>query len=440
MRARQDDQLSLFNIVLEQICNPSHPLYRLAKTIKWSEFDTAFGKLYHPTKGRPAISTRLMVGLHYLKYTFNLSDEDVVAKWVENPYWQYFCGEQQFKHSLPIDPTSMTKWRNRLASNNMEKLLEVTIQAGLDVGVLKKKSFDKVNVDTTVQEKAITFPTDAKLHHTMRNKLVLVAKKCGIILRQSYTRKSKLAFLMQSRYAHARQMKRSTKERKKLKTYLGRVIRDIERKLVHCGDEVKKVFSELLKISHRLLTQKKKDKNKLYSLHAPEVECISKGKAHKKYEFGCKVGVVTTSKDNFVVGMQAFHGNPYDGHSLQNSMDQAERLGNFTARDVFVDRGYKGHDYDGNATVYIVGSSRKKLKTSLRKWFKRRSAIEPVIGHMKTDSRLDRNYLLGKEGDKINAIMCGCGYNMRKLLKALLLWLFSVIFSGCLKNKVGFSS
>jgi len=413
----------LFEIRLSQLLNNNHQLYRLANAIDWSEFDAAFGNLYSPDQGRPAKPTRLMVGLHYLKYTFDLSDEEVVRRWVENPYWQYFCGCEYFEHNLPIDPSLMTKWRNRIKSAGMTELLKVTIKTGLDTGVLKRRSFKKINVDTTVQEKAIAFPTDARLYHKMREKLVDKAKEFGIELRQSYTRKSRRSLLMQSRYSHARQVKRAKKEQKKLKTYLGRVTRDIERK-ISGNESLVSVFSDSLQKAKKLLEQTRTSKNKLYSIHAPEVECIAKGKAHKRYEFGCKVSVVSTSKDPFILGIQALHGNPFDGHTLKEAISQAEDLAGFEAGEIYVDRGYKGHNYDGGGIVHLARQGMRRIKPSLRKWLRRRSAVEPVIGHMKKDGRMDRNYLAGKEGDRINALLCACGYNLRKLLAAFLFWLF----------------
>jgi len=220
-------------------------------------------------------------------------------------------------------------------------------------------------------------------------------------------------------------MKRAKREVRRLKTFLGRVTRDIERKISGSRD-LENIFSEQLQMANRLLLQKRSDSGKLYSLHAPEVECISKGKAHKKYEFGCKVGVAATSKDNFVIGVKAFHGNPYDGHTLNESVSQAERLGGFTAKEIYVDMGYRKHDYEGDAVVHVARRGLRKVKHSLRKWLKRRSAIEPVIGHMKNDGRLGRNYLLGEEGDRMNAILCGAGHNMRKLLAAFLFFFFGL--------------
>lgn len=422
-----DNQNLLFIARLEQILDHKHPVFTLADAIDWSEFERAFGKLYDLGQGRPAKPIRLMVGLHYLKHAFDLSDEDVVARWIENPYWQYFCGCTHFQHELPIDPSLMTKWRKKIKAEGLEKLLEVTIKTGLKTGAVKRKELKKVSVDTTVQEKAITFPTDAKLYQRMRERLVKKAKDCGIELRQSYVRKGKQALVMYGRYAHARQYKRARKQLRKLKTYLGRVTRDIERKL---QPEQLKEFEKPLGLSHRLLSQKRHDKNKLYSIHAPEVVCISKGKSHKRYEFGCKVGLVTTMKKPFVVGIQAFEGNPFDGHTLKASIEQAERLGSFKAEEIYVDRGYRGHNYNGDAIVHIVRWGWRKLPGTLRRWLKRRSVIEAVIGHGKNECRLGRNYLLGEEGDRINAILCGCGYNIRRLLRAFIFWLCRILFVG----------
>ena len=412
---------------LDQILNRRHPLYQLADTIEWESFDEAFGKYYSETQGRPAKSTRLMVGLHYLKHTFDLSDEEVVSQWVENPYWQYFCGLDYFEHEFPIDPSLMTKWRARIKSEGLEKLLGETIKAGLRSKVIRESSFERINVDTTVQEKAITFPTDAKLYHRMREKLVGLAIQEDLKLRQTYRRKSKKSLMMQGRYSHARQMKRAQKEIRSLKVYLGRVVRDIERK-IKGHSNLESLFSEPLNLARRILSQQRHDSPKIYSIHAPEVECISKGKAHKKYEFGCKVSVATTSRDNFVIGVKAFHGNPYDGHTLHESVLQAERLAGFTANEIFVDRGYRGHDYEGDGIVHVAKKGMKRLSASLRRWFKRRSAIEPIIGHMKNDGRLRRNYLLGEDGDQINALLCGAGQNLRKLLVAFLFFLFYKLF------------
>jgi IS5 family transposase len=424
MRAKPPSpQVELLKTRLDQFVNLNHPLCQLARVIDWSAFDEVFGGLYCEGFGRPGKPTRLLVGLHYLKHTYDLSDELVVEQWVENPYWQYFCGGEYFAHENPLDPSSLTNWRKRVGESGMETLLAETIRAGLATGALRRQSLAKVNVDTTVQEKAISYPTDAKLYHRLREKLVDQAQELGIELRQSYRRKSKRALQWQNRYRHARQVRRAKKELRRLKTYCGRVVRDVERKIA--GNELQRqAFSELLTLGHRLLSQKGDDQHKLYSLHAPEVECFAKGKTHKKYEFGSKVSLVTTSRECFVVGMKSFAGTPYDGHTLAAALTQAERLGGFQAKEIYVDRGYRGHNYRGTGLVHIVGQRWKGLSTSLRRWYKRRSGIEAVIGHAKTDGRLGRNYLLGVKGDQINAILSGCGYNLRKLLTVLLFVLF----------------
>ena len=419
--SKSNGQGDLFKSRLDQILNKKHPLFRLAGRIDWSYFEEEFGALFVEGHGRPALPVRLVVGLHYLKYTFNESDESVVERFLENPYWQYFCGLEFFHHELPLDPTSLVKWRNRIGVDGIEKLLGESIETGKRSKLITKMDLKRVNVDTTVQEKAVTFPTDAKLYQKARTALVKAAKERGIELRQSFTRLGKKAFKKQSNYRHARQMKGANKEMRKLKTYLGRVIRDIARKCQNPDNSL----SELLSIANRVYKQKRTDEKKVYSLHAPEVECIAKGKAHKRYEFGCKVSVVSTSKNNWVVGVDALHGNPYDGHTLKGALDQASRLSGYRLEDVYVDRGYKGSQKTvPEANVCIARPSKKGLKRSELRWFKRRSAIEPVIGHMKSDNRMGRNFLSGKDGDRMNAMLAGCGFNMRKLLKALLRTVF----------------
>ncbi len=407
----------LFRSHLEQIINMNHSMVHLSRQINWNAFSNRFGSLYHDRKGRPGLPIRLMVGLTYLSRMHNLSDEAVVEQWVENPYWQYFCGFEYFQHRFPLEPSSLVRWRKRIGVEGVEFLLQETINSAQRSGHLKQSHLTRINVDTTVQEKAITFPTDAKLYNRMRERLVSEARKADIDLRQSYVRKGKRALLMQSRYSHARQMRRAKRETKRLKTYLGCVVRDIRRK---CSDPADSLL-ELLSLADRLLVQERKSKNKLYSVHAPEVECIAKGKLHKKYEFGCKVSVATTSRDNWIIGIQAHHGNPWDGHTLKSVLDQVKRLTGWSAVEAYCDRGYRGHDYDGETEIKVVGRKRKSLTRWQRKWYKRRSAVEPIIGHLKSDNRMERNRLKGEEGDRINALLAGCGRNLHKLLRILFL-------------------
>ena len=272
--------------------------------------------------------------------------------------------------------------------------------------VVRTTSFERISVDTTVQSKAVAFPTDSSLYNRSRERFVKLAEEYSVPLRQSYSRLGPHALLNVGRYLHARQGKRARREIKKVKGFLGRVYRDILRK-VEERREIKAFFLPELALASRLLSQEKKDKNKLYSLHAPEVECIAKGKAHKKYEFGVKVSIATTNRDNFVVGMFAEHGNPYDGHTLSKALDQVKQITGKTVERCFVDRGYRGHGITD--TEVLISGRRRGLTPQMKKELKRRSAIEPVIGHMKADGKLGRNYLGGTLGDKINALLCGAG-------------------------------
>jgi len=398
---------------LQKMLNPQHSLYLLAEAINWQVFDEQFGSLYADGIGRPALSTRLMVALHYIKHLYDLSDDLVLAGFLENPYWQFFCGMEYFQHQLPCDPTSLVKWRKRVGATGIEQLLKETIEAAKRQQALKASDIDSVNVDTTVQEKAIAFPTDARLYHKSRRALVRLSREVGFKLRQNYSRLGKKALFHQSRYATAQQMQRARKQTKKLRTYLGRVLRNVERMV----GPLKPKQAELVRISRRIFEQKRDDKQKVYSLHAPEVECISKGKAHKRYEFGCKVAVVTTSKAGWIVGIDAVRGNPYDGATLAPALKQVEKLTGVKPKEAFVDKGYRGSEHHPEGVeVYLSG--RKKLSRRLTKMLKRRAAIEPVIGHCKQEHRLERNHLLGTVGDRINAMLSGCAWNLKKLMRA----------------------
>jgi len=409
VKNRQGD---LFRIELSRIIDAGHGLVKLSKVVGWQRLEALFGATYCLDNGRPGVSTRLMVALHYLKYTHNLSDEEVVDAWVENPYWQYFSGMKWFEHKPPIDPSSMTRWRRRIGDAGAEELLKETIEAGLKFKAVKPSQLKRVNIDTTVQEKEIRFPTDCRLYDRARERLVKAAKERNINLRQNYNRVSKRLLHKQSRYAHARQMKRAKNCTRKLKTILGRVVRDIERKYPKPDHEL----HSLLNIGKKIYRQQRKDKNKTYSVHAPEVECISKGKAHKRYEFGCKVSVAATSRGGWFVGAMALHGNPYDGHSLSRALDQVDRIAR-SPEQAFVDMGYRGHDYTGDVQVHVDKRRRGRTAKSLWRWMKRRAAIEPGIGHLKREHRMDHNRLKGKEGDRLNAILSAAGMNFWKLLK-----------------------
>jgi len=408
-------ELERHGTILAKIINREHALVTLADRIDWKRFEELFSATFHPGNGRPGLPTRMMAGLHYLKYAFDLSDEDVLVGWTENPYWQYFCGGVYFEHRLPLDSSSMTRWRERIAEAGAAELLEETLRCGLDMKVIKPSSLKRINVDTTVQAKNIRHPTDARLYDRARERLVKEAAKAEIPLRQNYNRVAKRALRRQSGYAKAQQFDRARRETRKVKTILGRVVRDIQRKAL----EPTVKMAELLVLSERLLQQKRDDHHKLYSIHEPQVECLAKGKPHKPYEFGCKVSVSTTARDNWVVGVMALSGNPYDGHTLGRALKQVERLTGYQPEQATCDLGYRGHKYEGPCRIEIVNRYRKAVRESMRFWHRRRSAIEPVIGHMKSDCRMERNRLKGALGDKMNAMFAGCGINFRKLLRKL---------------------
>jgi IS5 family transposase len=409
--ACEDRQGDLFRIELEAIVDPGHAMVKLAGRVDWARLEETFAALYSADNGAPAHSTRLMVALHYLKFSFDLSDEDVVAGWVENPYWQYLSGMKYFEHARPIDPSSMTYWRQRVGQAGAEAMLQETLETGLTIKAIKPSQLARVNVDTTVQEKHVRFPTDARLYDRARTRLVKAAQRRKIPLRQNYRLVGKRLLLMTNRYAHARQMRRSRKCQKKLRTILGRVIRDIQRQCPQPDENLEK----LMTIALRIHAQERYDKNKVYSVHEPQVECIAKGKAHKRYEFGAKVSVAATSRGGWFVGALALTGNPYDGHTLARTLAQVERLGR-APQQVFVDQGYRGHDYAGTVQVHVDRKRRGGLARRLWRWMKRRAAIEPGIGHLKQEHRMERCRLWGAAGDAFNAILAAAGMNFRKLL------------------------
>ena len=411
-------QRELFQSELEQIIDAHHPLVRLGKCIDWGSFEQALGATYHPTQGAPGVPTRLLVALHYLKYQHDLSDELVLAHWLENPYWQHFSGERYFQHQLPIDASSMTRWRRRLGEAGAEQMLRETIAAGIKMGSIRAAHLKRINVDTTVQTKAIRYPTDARLYHRCRERLVKAARREGAVIKQSYRHVGKRLLLGSSRYAHARQMKRARACTRKLRTQLGRVVRQIERQVRNPSEKL----SQLLATAHRIHAQQRQDKNKVYSVHEPEVECIAKGKAGKPYEFGNKVSVAITSRGGWLVGARSFTGNPYDGHTLAEQMRQVGSMIGDRVREAHVDMGYRGHDYQGQVTIHVDKRSRGRTPPPLWRWMKRRAAIEPSIGHLKNEHRLERNRLRGTDGDAINAILAAASMNFHKLLGAF--WLY----------------
>ena len=433
---RPSGQKDIFQSRLDQIIDLNHPLVKLAQKIDWAFLETKLGAVYTDKKGRPPLPTRLMAGLAILKASHDLSDEVLCARWVENPYYQYFCGEEFFRHRLPFDRSSMTRWRQRMGEDALVALVQESLAVATRTGAAKPADFRQVIVDTTVQPKNVMFPTDARLMHRARERLVRLAKALGVDLRQSYERVGKLALIKHQRYAHAKQFKRANRALKKLKTYLGRVIRDIGRKLGGNADLLGGIVLErVLARARRVLEQKQHQRGpKVYSLHAPEVECIGKGKAHRPYEFGVKVSVATTLKHckggQFVTHVKALPGNPYDGHTLATAIPDMEALVGSTIARILADKGYRGHNAppDYKFRVFISGQKRG-VTPGIKRELRRRSAVEPVIGHLKAEHRMGRNYLWHRRGDVANAVLAAAGYNFRRLIRWLRLLLCQIVLA-----------
>lgn len=421
----------LFRMLLTNMIDLGHPLVKLAVEIDWARFDTAWGKFYHEKKGRPGLPTRLMAGLHLLKHMEGLSDEQLCAKWVENPYWQYFCGEEYFRHRLVLDRSSMSRWRGRIGPEALELLIAETLRVAMASGALNPQACERITVDTTVQTKAVAHPTDAHLLLRAMEHLNRLAKKHGLKLRQSFLRLGRETRREIARLIHGKGHKQAMRHLRKLRTWLGRLERDVGRKIEGNAD-LTEAFARTLELAEKVRTQKPRDQNKVYALHASEVECIAKGKARTRFEFGVKTSIAVTNArakgGQFILGMQALPGNPYDGHTLTGQIAQVERITGIAVNRAYADLGYRGHGHKGETEVYI-SRTRGITSPTIKRELRRRNAIEPIIGHTKLDGLLERNHLKGAAGDAINAILVAAGHNMRLLfawLAALLCaWLGS---------------
>ncbi|MCD8536592.1 MAG: IS5 family transposase [Burkholderiaceae bacterium] len=438
-----------FRSRLDQMIDLRHPLAVLASRMPWQEIEASLahqfarqvkaGKpvedigLFGPevkvvgggksNAGRPRLPIRLMVSLLYLKHAFNESDEGVVERWAETPTWQYFSGMDYFEHRLPCDATLIGKFRKLIGEQGVEELLSQTISVALNLKVISKKALETVVVDSTVQPKAIAHPTDSRLLEVARQKLVDIAKDSGISLKQTFAKEGKQLTRKAGGYAHARQFRRMRKPINRQRTIVGKLVRTIERQMTALADDMKQTINEALRKAQQIVTQTKHRKTKgipkLYSWHAPEVEVIAKGKARTPYEFGVKVGITSTLKGNLILGARSFPNNPYDGHTLAEQLEQASILANSTIKDVYVDLGYRGVDQH-NPDVSIKHRGKyKRLNDKERKLLKRHQAIEPIIGHLKADHRMNRCHLKGAEGDAIHAVLCAAGYNIRWLLRMI---------------------
>ena len=438
-----------FRARLEQMIDLRHPLAVLARRMPWSQIEAALAPAFArgeragqaredvdlfgatmqtvgggiSAAGRPRLTIRLMSALLYLKHAFNLSDEELVERWAENVVWQYFSGQEYYAPRLPCDATQVGRFRSAIGEAGVEELLRATIDTAVSTKAVRANEFERVIVDTTVQEKAIAHPVDSRLLEIARAKVVQAAKFAGISLKQTFVKEGKELRRRAGGYAHAKQFKRLKRVVKRQRTILGIVLREIKRKLPTASTESPTTLNRLntlLERAERIRTQQPKDKNKLYALHAPEVECIAKGKARKPYEFGVKASIVVTHRQGLMVGARTFPGNPYDGHILAAQLEQTNSLLEAVGRvpkEVVVDLGFRGVDGD-NPNVQISGKFNSLTKQQ-RRWLKRRQAVEPAIGHLKSDHRMDRCWLQGTLGDALHTVLCAAGYNLRWLLRAI---------------------
>ena len=437
-----------FRARLETMIDLRHPLAVLATRLDWAGIEAGLAPLFArsarpgrevedcdlfgPTvqvagagasvAGRPRLPIRLMVSLLYLKHAFNESDESVCARWAENVVWQFFSGMAYYEPRLPCDPTQLGRFRRVLGEAGVEELLSRTLTAAVSMKAVTPVELEVVVVDTTVQEKAVAYPTDSRLLEVARAKIALLAKRAGVELKQTYAKEGKSLRRRAGGYAHAKQFKRLRRVLKRQRTILGRLLRDVRRKMETLPADAQTSLSLWLERAERIRTQRPKDKNKLYALHAPEVECIGKGKARQPYEFGVKVGIAIGIDCGLIVGARSFAGNPYDGHTLGEQLEQSaillEDVG-ARPRTVYADLGYRGGD-DAIAPMKLIHRGKyKSLAEDERKRLKRRQAVEPVIGHLKQEHRMHRCWLKGSEGDALNAVLSAAGYNLRWLLRAI---------------------
>lgn len=413
-KAPDKNQKYLYDTELKGLLDPRQPLYKLADEIPWGELENTL-KEFYSDKGRPAKHVRMMTALLILKQLYNLSDEKVVEQWTQNPYFQYFSGEIIFQWKIPVEPSDIPHFRKRIGEAGVEKIFQISIK------IHKEDALEKeVVVDTTVQEKNITFPTDVKLQTKIIKKCIKIAKEANIELRQTYTRTLKKLIQSQRFRNHAKNYKKAYKAAKKIKTIAGRLVRELERKL---PENVKYLHNNELEMFKKVLNQKKDDKDKIYSLHEPQVYCIAKGKEHKKYEFGCKVGIALTKTTGIIVGSLSFKENTYDGHTLKPILKQTEILTGKRPEAAIMDRGGRGiKNIDGTEIItpeLLPKNATTYEKRKIRERFRRRAGIEPVIGHIKQDFRMARNFLKGELGDSINALMAAAGFNFNKWMKKI---------------------
>ncbi len=412
------NQMGFYSTFEEQL-NHQHPLYKLTSVIRWQIFDQAFSKHYSATHGKPAKPIRRMVSLLILKQLRNLSDESVVEQWSENSYYQYFSGESYFCSNIPCVPTELVEFRKRIGTEGIELIFKESIHVNGD-----DANDGNLSIDTTVQEKNITYPTDDKLYKKIIGKCQTIAKNEAIELRQSYSQTVKKLSAIQRFKKNKNGWAKARKANKKIKTIAGVLVRELKRKLTI--EQLSKYIIDL-NLYEKILLQKRSDSNKIYSLHEPEVKCYTKGKEHKRFEFGSKVSIAITQKTGVIVGALNFNSNEHDSKTLEKALEQYSRLTDNKVKSVFVDRGYRGPKMI-NETLICVPKPDKNITKNKRQRHSRRAAIEPVIGHLKSDYRMNRNFLKGVIGDEMNALLAAAAMNFKRVMNIWKQGLWNLLF------------
>ena len=428
-KQKNTNQMGFYSTFEEQL-NHHHPLYKLSLVIRWHVFDEAFSKHYSATHGKPAKPIRRMVALLILKQLRNLSDESVVEQWSENSYYQYFSGEQFFSANAPCVPTELVEFRKRIGTEGVELIFKESIKVNGD-----DANDDYLSIDTTVQEKNITYPTDDKLYKKIIKKCQSIANDQDIELRQSYTQTIKKLSTIQRFKKNKNGWLKAKKASKKIKTIAGVLVRELNRKL---PSGVLSQYSNDLNLFAKVLLQKRGDSNKIYSLHEPNVKCYTKGKEHKRFEFGSKVSIVVTQTTNVIVGALNFNSTTHDSKTLEKALAQYTNLTGKIAKMAFVDRGYRGPK-TVNETIICVPKPDKNITKTKRKRHRRRAAIEPVIGHLKSDYRMNKNFLKGVIGDEINVLLSAAAMNFKRVMnlwkQRLINFILKIVFETLFYNQ-----
>lgn len=420
-KSKNQLQTELFTPLLVSFIDLNNELALLADDVEWDYFEKEFSSLYSHT-GQKSMPIRFMVGCLMLKNLYNLGDETMANAWIMNPYMQYFCGESVFAHKFPCDPSDFVHFRKRIGAEGIEKIFSYSVKSH------GKITCDYVLSDTTVQENNITYPTDSKLCKKIIDQCNGIVQKEGIEQRQSYVRVSKQLLRDSYNSTHPKRKKKAEKAKKKLKTIAGRLVREIER-------NTDGKYVEKLELFKKIISQKKTDTDKIYSIHKPYTACIAKGKASKPYEFGNKVGLVVNPKNNVILAIESFLGNPHDSKTIEPLIQQMNQNLDYKPKEIVYDRGGRGSK---KIQDVIISTPTKPTKTQtqyqknkLRQKFKRRAGIEPVIGHLKQYFRMAQNYYSIDQSSKINALLSATGWNLKKrmeiLKQSLLNWLENII-------------